>query len=78
MTLLLIRYLYKSKRFKQVLDLVKKGQWEDARNALLPLTEHPNQKIAQQAAQNMAVVAEALGNLSEMDKWLQKAQSMRL
>ena len=72
------RYLYKSKPFKKVLDLVQKGQWEDARKALLPLTEHPNQKIAQKAAQNMAVVAEALGNLSEMDKWLQKAQSKRL
>lgn len=72
------RYMYKSKRFKQVLELVEKGQWEDAKKVLLPLTKHPNQKIAQQAAQNMAVVAEALGNLSEIAGWLQKAGSMRL
>jgi len=72
------RYMYKSKQFKQVIDLVENGQWEDARKALLPLTEHPNQKIAQQAAQNMAVVAEALGNLSEIAGWQQKAQSKRL
>lgn len=67
------RYMYSNKQFKQVLALVEKGQWEDARKTLLPLTEHPNEKVAQKAAHNMAIIAEALGNRNEMVKWQQKA-----
>ncbi len=69
------RFMHSSKHFKQVLTLAKAGKWEDARKMLLPLTEHPDKKVAQKAAHNMSVIAEALGNRDEMDQWIEKAQN---
>ena len=69
------RYMHSNKQFKQVLALVEKGQWDDARKTLLPLTEHPDKKVAQKAAHNMAIIAEALGDHTEMIKWQEKALS---
>ena len=69
------RYLYSGKIFQQVVQLAQAGKWEEAKQTLLPITDNPKPKYAQQAAANMGVIEEALGNINDALIWYTKAQS---
>ena len=69
------RYMHDGKIFQEVVQLAKTGKWTDAKQTLLPITKSPKLKYAKQAAANMGVIEEALGNPSNALIWYTKAQS---
>ena len=69
------RYMYSGKIFQVAVESAKNGNWEDAKQQLLPYTQDPKDKYARQAASNMGVVEEALGNQNEALIWYTKAGS---
>ena len=69
------RYMYSGKVFQDAIESARNGKWEDAKQQLLPYTQDPKEKYAKQAASNMGVVEEALGNQNAAMIWYNKAGS---
>jgi hypothetical protein len=71
---MVMRLFHSGKVFKDAARLAANGQWHEAEHILLPLAEHHDRKIATQAAENLAIVYEALGDYTESIKWQQAAE----
>ena len=72
------RYMYNSKDYKSIINLIDQNQWDQASIQLLKLIKNDQVKNSKQAAHNMGVIQEALGNPEEALQWYQKAQSYYL
>lgn len=72
--IMVMRLFHSGKVFRKAAQLAANGQWHESEKLLLPLAGHQDRKIAAQAAANLAIVYEALGNYSESMKWQQAAE----
>lgn len=70
---IVVRQFHTGKVFKEAARLVDKGQWLEAEKILLPIADHSDKKIARRAAENLAIVYEAMGAYEKSKQWQDKA-----
>jgi len=70
---MVVRLFHSGKVFKEAARLAANGQWLESEKLLLPIAGHSDPKIAGQAAENLSIVYEAMGEYEKSQQWMEQA-----